>query len=687
MPYRGILTDAEVNTIVLTSNSEDLKYENADVGEAIEVIVKDKSQGFQLRGKGSQNYRLDTSTLPKVYGTVLPRPLNIHTRTIFKEYDGTTDVDKTYLRYVFKDTGESASGLIWGSSNVSYSMSIYDVSVVSGGSGYSKDDMYLLNMDYTNPENDYFSDIRIHIKNVDDNGSVTDVGTTGGACYEMAYTHDDIMPPQHYIFKIIDYPDSSIEDAVFAQAKRNLFDIPDFINFYTPYWYYSTEYKYHDEVGEECLKVYGNINKAGRALYYMENKFKENTAYTFSLDCYDVFASNGIYGMTVSFKYTDGTIDSIIITSLRKNEEWVHHSVTSNSNKTIRGIGLSYGTGDAYSYLKNIQLRDISNEAANRHSDLTKINNLSNSRGTGLILKVHGYIYERNQEDWWPNSTTPSGQYFTDSDFGKIELRTDVAYSSPEVSYSAQPLKFENSEVVNAIENDKECNYKLNKIYGYGYIYPRTAYATVSVESKVYDGNQNIPYTVSLHNIVEGDDVTLSNNVAVQLESKNASENATVDILNNAVLSGSDSSNYVVNTAIEESSSTIVVSKRPISLIINRLKIILNSAQYQIQYELQNTISGDDIGINLSECKIQLSEGCVSNIFTSNDSISKDAIEGVYDDSGELSSICLHIDNSNESVFISKGQSVTISGFKLKGDDKDNYTLTNDTVNNVSLEF
>lgn len=143
---------------------------------------------------------------------------------------------------------------------------------------------------------------------------------------------------------------------------KNMFNISDFIEFYDPYMSYATEYDYYDEVNRECLRIYGGINAAGRALVYMENSFKENTAYTFSLDCYDVFWSNGFMGTFISFVYTDGTKDSLMPEYKREDKIWKHYSITSNPDKTVQGITVSYGTGMAYSYLKNIQIEEASTE-------------------------------------------------------------------------------------------------------------------------------------------------------------------------------------------------------------------------------------------------------------------------------------------------------------------------------------
>lgn len=139
---------------------------------------------------------------------------------------------------------------------------------------------------------------------------------------------------------------------VVARGK-NLFDINNFIEVYSPYMRTALEYGYHAEVNEECLKIYGGIDTDGRALFYMDGSFKENTVYTFSFDCYDALVNNAA-GIYICLSYTDGTKD--IVNHSRQDKVWKHFSVNSNSSKTVKGITLTYGTGSAYSYLKNIQL-------------------------------------------------------------------------------------------------------------------------------------------------------------------------------------------------------------------------------------------------------------------------------------------------------------------------------------------
>ena len=67
-------------------------------------------------------------------------------------------------------------------------------------------------------------------------------------------------------------------------------------------------------------------------------------------------------GIFISFVYTDGTRDVLMPEYKREDRVWKHYSITSNPDKTVQGIRMTYGTAMAYSYLKNIQLEEASTE-------------------------------------------------------------------------------------------------------------------------------------------------------------------------------------------------------------------------------------------------------------------------------------------------------------------------------------
>ena len=145
---------------------------------------------------------------------------------------------------------------------------------------------------------------------------------------------------------------------------KNIFNIDDFMETYSPYQPTKPERVTFE--GEEVWKMYGAVTLPGRNLKYMNERFKENTQYTFSIDLYDVPAvdssdNNTYTGISIYFKYTDDTYSSILgtqATRISNSNKWNKIEFVSNPNKTISNIAISFGTTQAYSYIKNIQLEE-----------------------------------------------------------------------------------------------------------------------------------------------------------------------------------------------------------------------------------------------------------------------------------------------------------------------------------------
>ena len=125
---------------------------------------------------------------------------------------------------------------------------------------------------------------------------------------------------------------------------KNKFNIDDFMETYSQYQSTAPQKVTFD--GEEVWKMYGNVNATGRAVRYMQGKFKENTQYVFSVDVYDVYYNN-LMGIILYVYYTDGSSATFVSNkgANRPNEEWKNHT-------------LIFGTGSAYSYIKNMQIEE-----------------------------------------------------------------------------------------------------------------------------------------------------------------------------------------------------------------------------------------------------------------------------------------------------------------------------------------
>lgn len=141
---------------------------------------------------------------------------------------------------------------------------------------------------------------------------------------------------------------------------KNLIDVDNFISTFNQYKYAGIKTTKTTFDGYDCMKVYGSLSIEGRNVQYLKNQFKDNTQYTFSMSIYDLSSgANDLFGISGKINYTDGTVDRFTpVPPSRKFGEWQIVKVTSKANKTIDHISFNYGTGYAYSYIKNWQIEE-----------------------------------------------------------------------------------------------------------------------------------------------------------------------------------------------------------------------------------------------------------------------------------------------------------------------------------------
>ena len=140
---------------------------------------------------------------------------------------------------------------------------------------------------------------------------------------------------------------------------KNLLDLDDFVNTYSPYQNTKPEKVNFED--EEVWKMYGHVNIDGREIHYLEGHFKDNTQYDISLSIYEVWSQSGTRyypGIVIYVNYSDGTSIRLNNFSHNQSENWQNVNYTSDKNKTISGITVSYGTSNAYSYIKNFQIEE-----------------------------------------------------------------------------------------------------------------------------------------------------------------------------------------------------------------------------------------------------------------------------------------------------------------------------------------
>ncbi len=175
----------------------------------------------------------------------------------------------------------------------------------------------------------------------------TDALVTAG---DMNAAVQNAIEAEFYCIKWVD--DDPTKDCLLVQIRnvpgKNLFDSNWFLA--VPGW-------------TESNGVYtGSIWKANQ-FYYLydggfpfQNTFKPNTSYTLSYDM-SAIANNTLDRGAIFFLYTNGSYDEAV--PRVSAGESKHVVYTSNPNKTIKTLFISYGTGDGgIISLSNIQLEE-----------------------------------------------------------------------------------------------------------------------------------------------------------------------------------------------------------------------------------------------------------------------------------------------------------------------------------------
>lgn len=142
MPFDGILKSTELNTIIVDTNNSEIRCKSPDAGNFIQCELVNHSDrannSLTLSGEGSENYEIDSTTIPELLCNILKRPVQARFYNVFKEYDGTDELEPEMLVYDLLPTADKESGIVEGSnSNVAdgYCYPTY-IEIVDGGYNY-----------------------------------------------------------------------------------------------------------------------------------------------------------------------------------------------------------------------------------------------------------------------------------------------------------------------------------------------------------------------------------------------------------------------------------------------------------------------------------------------------------------------------------------------------------------------
>lgn len=680
MPFKGLISDEEVNTITVSIDTKDVEYSTKNSGDNIDINLKN-DLAIKLEGRGSDNYIIDKSSLPKIRGNILKRPVNVRFYPVIKEYDGTTNVPESQLCYTFEDTGESESGLIYGSSMMSRFMTIFKMSIVNGGKSYKPGDRFKItgNVPVSNlvkNELPYPYDIfrnsdtltvkGVTIKNNNDGSIILNgkhTNTTYSSVIICTIPVEDLDLNASYtlsaggVDKLTNY-DAQIDIGLFDDKWVE--NVCTYSNPTIDFSKYTKKFKYARltlilRSAQYTDRVYNNLvikpilQKSNTSAESLEN------------NCY----------ITVTDVDEEGKVTAIEFTEMNVN----------------RYFDLPYTQDQSKHYL--LQLVDYADKNIPDTLPL-KLQRCNNTEGTGLIVDTEAHEHF----DIKDKHNSVDNDYFIDTDFNKVHVTSGITYTNKNVTSTYQPLLFSNSEVIANNYNTDICNYRLNEISGVGIIYKKPIEITITPSPKTYDGTLYIPQTAEITSeVIEGDDIKITNTNSISLRYKYdiRDDLEMFNKQNNITLSGLDSNNYYVSEVkINDTPDgkpytdwdyTQLIHKRPLTVAIQKFIFTNNPSKINLVYMLNNSISGDDIYLDLSECEliIEKTNSRVSNIF-SNNIIKPDKIKWMKTSTSESSSMLLKCDNGNYEQ-VSNLDTLSLIGFKISGIDNICYSLVNDKYN------
>lgn len=211
---------------------------------------------------------------------------------------------------------------------------------------------------------------------------------------------------------------------------------------------------------------------------------------------------------------------------------------------------------------------------------------------------------------------------YIESDYGYVKFNFDNAYfENKNVEDVNKPIRLYNSRLEGDILGDRSSNYQIADYTIVGNITKRPITPHVGFIDKIYDGTNNVAFTLDsafyrgLENSIDGDDIKIDNTCIISEKTENGKVNVTTgdsifyfenpDVgenklikLSNIVLHGDDAINYEMLSPIGNFSANI--TKRPIKIKINRIRLYRSNLQYEVDYEFDDAIATDNLTISVN---------------------------------------------------------------------------------------
>lgn len=235
---------------------------------------------------------------------------------------------------------------------------------------------------------------------------------------------------------------------------------------------------------------------------------------------------------------------------------------------------------------------------------------------------VNKYKVESSVNIKYNYSDNSSNNYtvYRNSDVGFVDIdfnTADLEYK--DVTDELLPININGIKFISGPLGDASNNYQIANYTATGRILRRTVDVHIECLNKYYDGTVIVPFKSStgekiyngLYDAIEGDDVYIDNkysgtatskthyyeysgNSKCVCESPDVGENKDV-VINSLFLEGEDAKNYKIGNIISNYKTTIW--RRPVNVVINKLKFIRSTKQWQVDYTILNDIADDSLTI------------------------------------------------------------------------------------------
>ena len=206
------------------------------------------------------------------------------------------------------------------------------------------------------------------------------------------------------------------------------------------------------------------------------------------------------------------------------------------------------------------------------------------------------------------------------SDNGKLELDyTSANFDIITATKDYIPINISGLKLIGGELGDESKNYQLSTYTAWGKILPRPVYITLKALDKIYDGSNYVPFEYIINNIIEKkhligtdfshkDDIYIDNRYDINNDGivevgesfltyndPNIGINKIIQNTPKINIKGLDAFNYYIHSI--DSNYLGNVLKREVTVTITELRYIIASKTFEVEYEFDNVISGENLQI------------------------------------------------------------------------------------------